>query len=42
MLGSDTRLKWKKGEDGVYVSIPEQLRRKAPCSHVYCLKIKVE
>ncbi len=42
MLGSDIRLKWKKGEDGVYVSIPERLRRKAPCDHIYCLKIKAQ
>ena len=41
MLGSNVRLKWKKGSDGVYVNIPESLRKIAPCDYVFCLKIKV-
>ncbi len=39
MLGSKARLRWKKDDGGVSVSIPESLRKKAPCDHVICLKI---
>ena len=42
LLGAKGTLKWKKGPDGgAVVSIPESLRKKAPCEHIWCLKIKV-
>jgi alpha-L-fucosidase len=44
MLGSKQTLKWKASPDGkgVVVTIPESLRRKLPCDHIWCLKIKVK
>ena len=44
MLGSKQTLKWKASPDGkgVVVTIPESLRRKLPCEHIWCLKIKVK
>ncbi|MBO5634800.1 MAG: alpha-L-fucosidase [Bacteroidales bacterium] len=43
LLGAKGTLKWKKGPDGgVIVSIPESLRKKAPCEHIWCLKVKVK
>ena len=44
MLGSKQALKWKAAPDGkgVVVTIPESLRRKLPCEHIWCLKIKVK
>ena len=43
MLGSKSALKWKKApEGGIVVSIPEALRKKTPCDHIWCLKIKVK
>ena len=43
MLGSKHVLKWKASPDsGVVVSIPESLRKKQPCEHIWCLKIKVK
>lgn len=40
MLGSNVRLRWKQSGDGVYVNIPESLRKKAPCDYIFCLKMK--
>lgn len=43
LLGAKGTLKWKKGPDGgAVVSIPESLRKKAPCEHIWCLKVKVK
>ena len=44
MLGSKQVLKWKKAADGkgMVVTIPESLRKKLPCEHIWCLKIKVK
>jgi alpha-L-fucosidase len=43
LLGSKKALKWqKKADGGVVVTIPESLRKNAPCSHIWCLKMKVK
>ncbi len=43
LLGAKGTLKWKKGPDGgAVVSIPESLRKKTPCEHIWCLKVKVK
>ncbi|MFI1744248.1 alpha-L-fucosidase [Thalassobellus sediminis] len=39
MLGSKTKLKWKKFENGFKVIIPESLRNNLPCKEAWTLKI---
>ena len=42
MMGAKGTLKWRKASDGgSVVTIPESLRKKTPCDHIWCLKIKV-
>ena len=38
MLGSDKKLKWSRGKDGLRVSFP----KKAHCDYAYGMKIEVE
>jgi len=43
MLGTGKALKWQKAAGGgVVVSIPDSIRRKLPCEHIWCLKVKVK
>ena len=39
LLGSNTKLKWKKSGDGCKVSIPEYLRNNPPCNYAWTLKV---
>ncbi|KJD31176.1 alpha-L-fucosidase [Tamlana nanhaiensis] len=39
MLGSKTRLKWEKLDEGFKVTIPESLRNNLPCKEAWTLKI---
>ena len=39
LLGSKTRLKWRKDGNGFVVSIPEKLRNNPPCQHAWTIKV---
>ena len=41
MMGAKGSLKWRKEGSGSVVTIPASLRKKLPCEHIWCLKIKV-
>ena len=41
MMGAKGTLKWRKEGSGSVVTIPASLRKKLPCEHIWCLKIKV-
>jgi len=41
MLGNGKSLKWRQDSDGkVTVSIPQSIRRSAPCNHIWCIKVR--
>ena len=39
MLGSKTKLKWKREGNGFVVSIPENLRKNQPCKYAWTVKV---
>jgi alpha-L-fucosidase len=41
MLGASETLKWKQGESGLVIDIPESLSKNRPCDHIWVLKIPV-
>jgi hypothetical protein len=40
MLGTDEPLAWTQDDQGLVITIPEELTEHKPCEYAYCFKIE--